>query len=157
MVYAFEPFPAHAETLRRNVVLNGLENIVVLESAVASASGRYYLVVENDPTGAHLTREDASGDMLVDVVAIDALVESQAIPPPHVVKLDVEGGELAAIDGMRRTIGCSRPIIVCELHGTRSSFDQMMSQLGYSVELIEERVHHDNPHALARPIALPSD
>jgi FkbM family methyltransferase len=151
IVYAFEPVPAHAETLRRNVELNALKNVVVLEKAAGSSSGPGQLTLEDDPTGAHLASEDASGDVVVEVVAIDDLVESRMIPPPKVVKLDVEGAELAVIDGMRRTIERSRPIIVCELHGTDSEFNDFMSRLGYSVELIEEAVHHDNPRALALP------
>ena len=60
-------------------------------------------------------------------MAIDELVSSGELPPPTVVKIDVEGAELAVLEGMRETIGAHRPAIICELHDTHAAFVAAMA------------------------------
>ncbi|MCK9248441.1 MAG: homoserine O-acetyltransferase [Solirubrobacteraceae bacterium] len=40
------------------------------------------------------------------------------VRPPDVVKIDVEGAEVAVLDGLERTIADHRPVVVVETHGT---------------------------------------
>jgi hypothetical protein len=71
-----------------------------------------------------------------------------------VIKIDVEGSELDALEGMRRTLERHRPVVVCELHETNSGFVELMGSLGYLVENLDgpEPVLEAGPvHALARP------
>ena len=90
----------------------------------------------------------------VTVVSIDELVAAGAIPPPNVVKIDTEGAELQAIEGMRATIERHRPAIVCELHDTNAEFCALMESLGYVLTNLDgpEPVATAGPvHALALP------
>ncbi len=137
-VYAFEPTPDNAEEIRRNVVLNGLPNVTVIEKAVGAEKGVGRLQVVDDQswsklieTGEHPFTERV---MDIDVVAIDDLVASGEILPPTVVKIDVEGFELPVLEGMRRTLAEHRPAIICELHGTHVEFAAFMREVGYRVD-----------------------
>jgi hypothetical protein len=90
------------------------------------------------------------------VVAIDDLVERGDVPPPDVVKIDVEGSELAVIRGMRRTLERHRPVLICELHETNPEFVAAMRRHGYVVENLDRAVPvaADGPtHALALTLA----
>ena len=58
----------------------------------------------------------------VQTVAIDDLVRAGGLPTPDVVKIDVEGAEIAVLEGMRETIDRHRPAIICELHDTHAEF-----------------------------------
>jgi FkbM family methyltransferase len=153
IVYAFEPAPAQAATLRRNAEMNGLFNIVVREEAVFSSSGTGRFRIDSDPVGGRVASPNGAEDrdIRVRLVTIDELVQAGAVRPPNIVKLDVEGAEVEAIRGMRLTIEESLPLIVCEMHGTQEAFEQQMSELGYVVRLLDEVVVHDNPHAVATP------
>ncbi|HWI08062.1 MAG TPA: FkbM family methyltransferase, partial [Solirubrobacteraceae bacterium] len=87
------------------------------------------------------------------VVAIDELVAADEIPPPDVLKIDTEGAELQAIEGMRSTIGRHRPAIVCELHDTNAAFCALMDELGYVTTNLDGPapvVHAGPVHALAQ-------
>jgi FkbM family methyltransferase len=99
-VYAFEPVPEHAETLRQNIARNRMSNVLVSEQAVSSTGGIGHLELDTDPVGAHLAPMQASANSIqVELVAIDDLVEAGSIQPPRLIKLDIEGEEIEAIEG----------------------------------------------------------
>jgi FkbM family methyltransferase len=50
------------------------------------------------------------------VRALDSLVEKGGLPVPDLVKLDVEGGEVAALEGMANVLTKSHPALVIECH-----------------------------------------
>jgi FkbM family methyltransferase len=147
-VYAFEPVPQLAATIRRNVGLNGFENVVVVPKAASSGQGRGRLVPTPDPTGTQVAF-DAAGE--IELVGIDELVQSGEIQPPTVMKIDVEGAELSVLRGARQTLQNYDPVVVCELHGTDAQFRELMEELGYAVEMLDDGGGTDNPHFLARP------
>ncbi|MEP6691511.1 MAG: FkbM family methyltransferase, partial [Gemmatimonadaceae bacterium] len=54
---------------------------------------------------------------------MDQLVPSSAMRLPSIIKMDVEGGELPAIRGMRQTLSTARPRMLIEYHGARTESD----------------------------------
>ena len=134
-VVAFEPVPACARAVGHNITLNGFAQAELREEAVGAASGRAQLLVVGEASWSHLAstgrHADVRAEIDVAVVSIDELVESGAIPPPDVLKIDTEGAELQAIAGMRATIEHHRPAIVCELHDTNTEYLALMDELDY--------------------------
>jgi FkbM family methyltransferase len=106
IVHAFEPEPGNLLALRRHVELNAL-NIVVHEAAVSDVEGRATF------GGSGSTGRLGDGRIEVQTVALDSLT----IPPPDVMKIDVEGAELAVLRGGYRTIARHLPAILLEPHG----------------------------------------
>lgn len=125
-VLAFEPLPANLARLRRNLALNGLEQRVqVVEAAVAGRAGRLRFLVHD--SGGMGKLEGAAGrdehyrqTIAVASVDLDTFVFRRRSPPPQVVKLDVEGGEVLALPGMRRVLAQVRPALLLELHGPQA-------------------------------------
>jgi FkbM family methyltransferase len=162
MVYAFEPAPANARAIEANALLNGLENIVVIPRAAGARSGTARLQLVEDQSwskledyGHHPGTEEV---IEVPQVAIDDLVQAGELRPPTVVKIDVEGAEVAVIDGMRRALSEHRPVVVCELHDTQREFVAAMKALGYRVINLDGAPPIDqttgNLHALALPVHI---
>jgi hypothetical protein len=90
----------------------------------------------------------------VTVVSIDELVAKRTIPPPDVLKIDIEGAELQAIEGMRSVVQRYHPAIVCELHDTNEAFVGLMDEFGYVLTNLDgpAPVIDAGPvHALAQP------
>lgn len=164
-VYAFEAAPENAAAITRNAELNALPNVTVIAKAVSEHSGRGRLQVVDDQSwskleeyGAHPYTEEVID---VELVAIDDVVKAGEVRPPTVVKIDVEGAELAVLKGMRATIAEYQPAIICELHDTHREFLAMVREIGYrAINLTgADPLEQAGPsaHALALPALDPGD
>jgi len=162
-VYAFEPSPATARALRANVDRNGLGNVTVIEAAVGREEG----IARLDPVhgeaaqDAHVLPAGDNGGIEVRVVSIDTIV-GDAVRPPDVVKIDVEGAEADVVLGMRATLASRRPSVVCEIHQTLHAnehpVETMLRDAGLALSWLEPGMSRDRewwaPHLVA--VAAPS-
>lgn len=162
-VYAFEPAPATADRLAANIGLNDLPQVEVLRVGVGRAAARAALVETDisqtvslnvaEPAGGSAGTALAAGD--VEVVALDDLVREGRIAPPSFVKMDIEGAEVDALDGMRALIAEHRPVVLCEVHGTHAAVAAFFDAHGYRVRVVETGGSladaPDYVHALALP------
>lgn len=159
-VYAFEPTPDNAGEIRRNVALNALSNVTVIERAVAAAAGTGRLQVVDDQSWSKLveTGEHPFTESVIDIelVSIDDLVASREIRPPTVVKIDVEGAEMAVLEGMRATLAAHGPAIICELHGTHVEVAAFLRDAGYRVINLESPEPIESAGSSAHALALPA-
>lgn len=132
-VVAFEPVRPIFDGLRKNVVLNRLEDRIRCENmALSCESGRATLFL---PTGEGLDVE-ATGTLVSDSwqsrkgsprIEVEAMRfdEYETRHPMRVdlIKIDVEDFEAAVLEGMQKIILRDRPFIVCEilprLHGNQ--------------------------------------
>ncbi|MEP7334396.1 MAG: FkbM family methyltransferase [Actinomycetota bacterium] len=117
-VLAFEPNPSARAQLEANVALNECANVLVVPKAVGDAPGSALLHVPKtpDPSFSSLAGgRFAEGEPIdVEVTTVDAEVEAAELRP-SVVKIDVEGGELAVVGGMQRTLERHRPVLLVEV------------------------------------------
>jgi FkbM family methyltransferase len=157
-VEAFEPVAANAAAVRANAALNGMDGVVrVHGAAMGSEAGRAALHVVEDASWSHLAdRGDharTSSTVEVDVVTGDGVVASGRAEAPDVVKVDVEGSELAVLRGLRRTLAAAAPVLVVETHETNAELAALLDDLGYGAENLDgpEPVAQAGPvHVLAR-------
>jgi FkbM family methyltransferase len=158
-VYAFEPAPDNAAAVERNARLNSLPNISVIPKAVSSGAGRSRLFVVDDQSWSRLEEVGAHPftERVIDIelVSIDDAVRSGEIRPPTVVKIDVEGAEIAVLEGMRQTLREHRPAVICELHGTHREFARTMSELEYRLVNLEGTISIEDEGSSAHALALP--
>lgn len=105
-VWAFEPSPFNAANLRFHVEVNRLTNVCVREMAVGDKVGK--AAFDAGPN-ALMGRLAESGALVVPVMTLDALV-AQGMRPPDLVKIDVEGAELAVLHGARDLLARRRTI-----------------------------------------------
>lgn len=100
-VYAFEPSARVRARLERNIALNGMRQIHARPEAVTAQSGFVRLI---EPQGlgndglAHVAIDGGDVGIEVRAVRLDELPELAA-PSPHLIKVDVEGGEPAVFRG----------------------------------------------------------
>jgi FkbM family methyltransferase len=156
---AFEPLPSAAAALRRNIEANSFSTVEVVEAAVDNHGGEatFHLPSSERSTGARLDEDrlepsNGGSELPVRVVAIDELVASGELPAPNAIKIDVEGAELRALEGMAATLAQHRPTLICETHGTVKKVTEALRTHGYSTEIVEpEGEDAWNGHVVARP------
>jgi FkbM family methyltransferase len=112
-VVAWEPVPASADAVRRNAAVNGMDWVEVREAAVGAEPGTQTLLEVDEQSWSHLADRGrhprTNVEREVRVEALDPLVASGELPPPPLVKIDVEGSEVAVLPGMRRSSRSTGP------------------------------------------------
>lgn len=112
-IHAFEIDPRPLRCLRKNAEECDSHNITIHERAVGGRVGHGVLVAEPD-CGHSSVLQNGHGRK-VKVVSLDSWMEDMgALSRIDVLKLDIEGGELAALEGARKLIDRFHPFIVCE-------------------------------------------
>ena len=139
-VVAVEPFPATAETVRHNARANGFETVDVVEAAVGEAVGRAWLRTDrHDPVTFRLGEDRTVEGVEVPITTVDALVAA-GHPPPDVVKVDVEGAEVAVLRGMAETLAAHTPALLVEVHEVVADFPDVVAAslvpLGYRASVL---------------------
>ena len=116
-VMAFEASPEIFAVLKENVHLNECSN-VVLENRAVAASSRRLALRRNDAYPLSATSSILSGRVAVEVeaVALDQLLGS-GFDRVAFIKMDVEGAEAEALQGMRELLRRDHPLLLIEIHG----------------------------------------
>jgi len=155
-VFAFEPQPRQVAYLHEVFSAMRYDNVAIVPMAVSDAEGKLPLYVPQESThratlemsGAERgTRSDGKSEsrssllaprsLHVDVTTLDAFFADRP-RGPHLIKIDVEGHELAVLRGARHTLATHRPNILVECEArhrpdgdVRPVFDFLQS-LGYA-------------------------
>jgi FkbM family methyltransferase len=107
-VVAIEPGPANYDALCRNLALNGLAGTVVsLPVGLAERTHLASLGLTAAAPGAAdhvLGSEGPAGAVPVLAYALDDLVAAFRLPPPTLLKIDVDGSEDAVLEGAAATL-----------------------------------------------------
>jgi len=120
-VIAFEPEERNYKGLQENVQLNGLSNVRVFRKALGEEEGLGVLLVAGYTNDASsllpIPGRSCSSSEAVQIVQGDRLRESEGLPVPRAIKIDVEGYEYFVLRGLQRTLaepGCA--LVCCEIH-----------------------------------------
>ncbi|MCJ7515977.1 MAG: FkbM family methyltransferase [Dehalococcoidia bacterium] len=106
-VFAFEPDESNYDLLIKNIEQNEYSNVTPVKKAVTSSTGTVKLFLNARESGEHSIIEDKRRQkvVLVDSVALDDFLDADCAV--DVIKMDVEGAEMAALLGMSKVIARS--------------------------------------------------
>lgn len=135
-VLSFEPGPENLALLRKNIEANDCTNVEVFPFAVGAKEGEVDLNLCANNTGSHSTAyvpEGGGTAARVRMVRLDEFLEPERWP--DVLKMDIEGGEADALEGMERLLSDRRlraVFIECNpdiLSRLGSSADELLAPL----------------------------
>lgn len=151
VVVAFEPLPRNIIFLRRHVELNQCGNIKIFEVAVTRCAGTKRFEPGPDPSSGRLWER---GAIEVRTLALDDAVTNRVIPQPNVMKIDIEGGEVLALEGAKRILAESKPTIFLSTHGpdVRAKCIELLKNIGYDVDSLDGRTLGEADEIVARAI-----
>jgi FkbM family methyltransferase len=153
-VYSFEPSSRELAVLRRNVELNRLTNVTVIQAAVHDHAGSATLHVAGGkhrgqntlaPSFAYEIVEQEDEEQ-VSLVVLDELWKTGQVPRPDVIKIDAEGAELHILRGAAELLRETGPAVLFEanerlLRASGASIEELarfICNLNYSVYRLDD-------------------
>jgi FkbM family methyltransferase len=150
-VAAFEPLPRNIHYLKRHIQLNCLGNIEVIEAAVSDREGQAHFNLGASSAMGHIADE---GEIEVQIVALDPLLDEGRLPPPDVIKIDVEGAEYEVLQGARKLLADHRPLLFLDTHNRQAHHDTiaLLEELGYRFEILDGKDLQETRELIAFPV-----
>lgn len=147
-VIAFEPHPRSFAQLLRHLALNGCRNVTAIQNCVGDDFRFCWFDTCGPSVAAHIS---ANGDLAVEMVSLDSLLQLGQIPAPTFMKIDVEGAELLLLRGAEGLITRHRPVILIASHSEDldEACCRFLSGRGYRLEAVTE--FHGDRELLASP------
>lgn len=149
-VYAFEPEPRNYQYLIRNIQLNGYENVIAVQKAVADKHGTVKLFICPYDTGHHTIQKydgiqayrpdfvnEKKEFVEVEQVRLDDFFGGKTTKI-DVIKMDVEGAEMLALAGMEQLIRGNK-----NLSMLIEFFPLLIKEMGQSPEKFVRRLLED--------------
>jgi FkbM family methyltransferase len=116
-VIAFEPSPDNCRLLRRSLAQNGLTNVRLVEKAVAEAAHAVSFSGGGADSNARILRAEEVQGREEHFAHVEALTLDEALqgqPRVDLIKMDIEGAEPRAWQGMQGVLRQHRPVIISE-------------------------------------------
>jgi len=117
-VYSYEPIPKTYDLLKKNVVLNSLQNIEIFNCGLSDNEGElvFYYHPEGSGNASSVNVAERSDIRTVSaaVKTLDAVRNERGLSVDF-IKCDVEGAELMVYQGGKETIANDKPIIFSEM------------------------------------------
>jgi FkbM family methyltransferase len=135
-VLAVDAAASHVELLNAAAARNGFSQLHAIQRAI-SDSQTPIAFVERSIHGHVLLADDLdrSHSIEVETATVDALLDERGWDDVDLIKMDIEGMEMAALTGMRRLFGRGcRPAIVFECNGS------MLPRSGSSICALRRRL-----------------
>ncbi len=149
-IYAVEANPETARTLRKNLALNDITNVDVLEFA---AWDRDEMLMLDDPlhqvaggstrtVNVSMRSVLAEKTQVVRAQRLDHCDALRGVERIDVVKLDVEGADLHVLRGLRGLVDKFHPTLLIECHDCygyydRADLEATIRELGYGFEVVQ--------------------
>jgi FkbM family methyltransferase len=155
---AAEPNPATCATLRRNLALNGLDHVEVIEAAIVGERADAEVTLRLPDRDPYLASAGAFVDGAVDLdrpaersVSVPAVTAPDLVDGVDLVKLDIEGLELEVLGAIRPWIVEATPTLVVEVLDDARHLQRFLADLitetGYACAVVEQG---------ERPVAVPT-
>ncbi len=135
-VFAFEALSSNSEWLYKNLSLNGLINRVTVEN-LAVTDGNQSIVRLNKPqyytnTWSIIRNSSVNDFVEVEAISLDKYFDNKS--QINFLKMDIEGAEYLALQGMYELLKRDRPICLVELHQEEGQMAaRFLKKIGYTL------------------------
>ena len=149
-IICFEPLASNYEVLCRNIHENGLHDAFRVNQIAVSDKNEQVSFFESEvPNWGSLIyheRMKATRETQIDAVRLDDYLKENPDIVPSIIRMDIEGGEVAALDGAWATLQRLKPRLFVEFHPFIFGFHSLQSILsnlvilGYSDVIMINRI-----------------
>jgi len=154
--YSFEPLSEYSSLIEESVNLNRLEDKVnVFKHALGATPSTDTMQLSGSGSSlkpGFLGKQDNLPTREITIEPLDTVVDKSNLPPPHFIKIDVEGFEYEVLKGGLDVITKTQPILFIEIAGLlktgygdfknehASDIFDLLHGLGYNAFVINDSV-----------------
>jgi FkbM family methyltransferase len=163
-IIAVEAHPETFELLRKNMALNGLDNVTTINSVVSSQKGKIKLYLDGGDSGftvyntIMVSRTKTEKFLEVESNTLDNILNENNVQRVNWIKIDVEGAEVEVLKGALNTLSSNKDLtLIIEVHGEANYrpileiFKQYKFQIDYEMKyypsndrhIIAKRIPHE--------------
>jgi FkbM family methyltransferase len=150
-VYVFEPEPENFGFLQRNVQLNGFTNVTLERLALSNVRETNRLFLNSTNSGGHHLYDPGDGEksVAVETIRLDDYLAGK-LQPVHLVKMDIEGFEPIAFEGMKTVLKANPavrlltefyPKMIKDAGASPAAYLASLKELGFGLQMVDE-VHN---------------
>lgn len=142
-IITFEPSPRNFDFLNENLKRNNISNVEAFNFAIGGMTGQKKFLLTQASNSSRIVNDlynDDSKTILVKMMTLDEFFSHHDVEKIDFLRMDIEGSEFDAYNGMRRTIEEFRPLLLIEIHnsylGTEKTINFLtkLKQDGYDIE-----------------------
>ncbi len=131
IVCAFEASPRIVDKTQRNLVLSGCNNVQLFHNAVYSKSHETVKIYLGSHLNDSIYSENGEGSTYeVKTIALDDFIEYTKLVP-NLLKMDIEGAEFDALQGLEKTLVAAKPHLILEAQRNDTRCLDFLRNLGY--------------------------
>lgn len=134
-IICFEPDEINRSILKKNLEHEGKNNFIIIPKGLWNKNTR---LTFKSSDGLHSTLFSKNGESKIEVVKLDDELKKLGINKIDVLKMDIEGAEIEAIQGAIKTLRSNNvKVMIASYHmveGKRTSYfiEDFLSSLGYN-------------------------
>jgi FkbM family methyltransferase len=153
-IFSFEALPTNVQRLQNNIALNNMESIIrVIPKAVIGSSRPVKFLAHSSSSmgkarGSAGREEQYEGEIKVAGLSLDDFIYSEGNPAPALIKMDIEGGEILAVKGMKHLLKDKHPVLFIELHGEKSAQAVWLALSHAGYEILKMKEGYERIHSL---------
>lgn len=175
-VYSFEPEPRNFGYLTKNIALNNYSQTMAWQKAVSNQPGHVKLFLCPYDTGHHTIQQfegirsynpQLAGQkeefVEVEMVRLDDLFSSK-LKPVNIIKMDVEGAELLALEGMEGIIKSNEnlvmfleffPLLIKKMgHSPEAFLKKLFAEFGFTIFIVADDYSMESKHLEKKFLAV---
>ena len=147
-VFAFEPDPHNFSLLQKNISTNEFRNVTASQIALSDRSGtRELFFGDNNTTHSFSDKRGKRKSETVTTDTLDNILKADGSPRVDLIKMDIEGAEPVAFEGMKETLSNNPKLIVFfefypnaikRLGCDPITFLEDFRKLGFTISVIDE-------------------
>jgi len=150
-IFSFEPYPINAERLKKNISLNHLSNVTVIQKALGNENKKVTfavpvkaqicdaLSVDKEFTSRFYKGQVEYTETDVEQITLDQFIEENKIEKIDLIKIDVENYEMAVFSGAEKMLNEQSPAIMVEIFVSPEKikfFEEFLRPKGYNAYII---------------------
>lgn len=115
-IIGIEPITENIKVFRKNIAINKFKQITVYESAISDRAGNREIRLAHASDSSSFAPHPTGHTLKTRVVPLTTIDAVSAGKTVGVIKLDVEGHEIPALQGAQRALTNNQPVVVFEYH-----------------------------------------